>query len=92
MDSDLDLLSFDVFDDESMASSDTDEEAEDSSSLNEARPAPKVCKVASKRLLKKDKVNIASLLKQVDGDYVTEGVIQTLCGELHLSIQREVKC
>ena len=84
MDSDLDLLSFDVFDDESMASSDTDEEAEDSSSLNEARPAPKVCKVASKRLLKKDKVNIASLLKQVDGDYVTEGVIQTLSGELHL--------
>ena len=72
MDSDLDLLSFDVFDDESMASSDTDEEAEDSSSLNEARQTPKVCKVASKRLLKKDKVNIASLLKQVDGDYVTE--------------------
>ena len=80
MDDDLDLVSFDVFDDdESMASSDTNDEAEDSNSL-EAGPAPKV---ASKRLLK-DKIHIATLLKQVDGECITEGVIQTLAGELHL--------
>jgi hypothetical protein len=83
MDSDPDLFGFDVFEDEFMASSDTDEEPEDSNSL-EAGPAPKTCKVASKRLLKKEKVHIASLLKQVDGECITEGVIQTLSGELHL--------
>ena len=76
MASDLDLLSFDVFEDEFMVCSDTDEEARDSNS----GPAPKTCKVASKILLKKGEVHIASLLKQVDGECITEGVVQILSG------------
>ena len=54
---DLDLLCFDVFDDEAIGS-DTNEEAEESNSLEAG-----ASKIASKRLLKKDKVHITALLK-----------------------------
>lgn len=75
-----DLLNFDVFDEEPADTTDGHSEATTSTKAKAPGPVKSSCK----RLLKKDKLSIASKLREINSQKVLLGVLQTLSTELHL--------